>query len=89
MKNLLRCILCFAFVVGMATPSEAIICCLINKIVECPPIRKMRNECRAKKAAHKMKEKKHLLACLKKVLNHGCLCGGERECDCQCDCGCD
>jgi len=87
MKNLLRCILCFALVLGMATPSEAFICCLINKIVECPPIRKKRNECRAKKAAHKMKPKKHLLACLKKALDHGCFC--ELECDCQCESPCD
>lgn len=89
MKNLLRGILCFAFVVGMATPSEAVICCLINKLVECPPIRKLRNECRAKKAAKKMKAKKPLFAGLKKALENGCGCERECDCDAECECGCD
>ena len=93
MKNLLRVILCFAFVVGMATPSEAIICCLINKLVECPPIRKLRNESKAKKAAKKMKAKKPLGASIKKLLEHGggrdCDCDCDADCDAECECGCD
>lgn len=80
MKNLCRGLLCAAILVGTATPSEAFICCLINKIVECPPVRKMRNEHRAAKAAHKMKAKKPHTCCLKKLLDGCCdcdSCGGE------------
>ena len=84
MKNLLQGILCIAFVVGTATPAEAIICCLINKVVECPPVRKLRNECKAKKAAKKMKAKKPLFGCLKNLLEHGC--DGDCGCDGECDC---
>jgi len=80
MKNLMRGILCFALLAGTATPSHAIICCLINKLVECPPIRKCRNEHRAKKALKKTQVKKHC-ACLKKLLDGDCDCQG--ECDCQ------
>ena len=85
MKHLLRGVLCFAFVLGTATPSEAVICCLINKLVECPPIRKMRNECRAKKAANKMKAKKPLCGCLKELFKSACDCDcdGGGECDCN------
>ena len=86
MRNLLRGVLCFAFIVGTATPSEAVICCLINKIVECPPIRKKRNECRAKKAANKMKVKKHLFGCLEKLGQRGDDCGCQCECESECDC---
>ena len=43
MRILLRAILCISLVVGTATPAEAVICCLINKVVECPPVRKLRN----------------------------------------------
>ena len=85
MRNLFRGILCIALVVGMTTPAEAVICCLINKIVECPPVRKLRNECRAKKAAKKMKVKKPLFGCLKELFEHGCDC----ECEGDCDGGCD
>ena len=81
MKNLFRGILCIAIVVGMTTPAEAVICCLINKVVECPPIRKLRNECRAKKAAKKMKVKKPLFGCLKDLLEHVCDCEGDCECE--------
>jgi len=89
MKMLLRCLLFFAFVLGVATPSEAVICCLINKLVECPAVREMRNKCRAKKAAHKMKAKKHHLGGGNKGCKHGCQsncqCGGDCESECDCD----
>ncbi len=84
MRNLLRAVLCAAFVLGMATPSEAIICCLVNKIVECPPIRKARNECRAKKAAKKMQVKQPLCDRLKGLLECGCDC----DCECASECNC-
>ena len=87
MRILLRAILCIALVVGTATPAEAVICCLINKEVECPPVRKLRNECRAKKAAKKMKVKKSLCSCLKGLLEHGC-CGECCEDECEGGCGC-
>jgi hypothetical protein len=94
MKNLSRYILFFALALGTATASEAgPICCLINKIVECPPIRKLRNECRAKKEAKKMKAKKKPLSCLKKLCEklHGgnCDCDGCSDGDCESDCGCE
>ena len=90
MKSLLLGLLCFAFVVGMAAPSEAgPICGLINKIAECPSVRKLKAECRAKKAAKKMKAKKPLCARLKQALENSF--GGDCDCDCDADaeCGCD
>ncbi len=81
MKNLTRGVLCLALVLGTAAPSQAIICCLIDKIAECPAVRKMRNECRAKHAAKKMKAKKPLGHCLKELLGAPCDC-----CACQGDC---
>ena len=95
MKNLLRGILCFALVVGMATPSEAVICCLIDKLAEltqleeCAAIRKLRAEHRAKKTAKKMKAKKPLFAGLKKSLENRCCCDLGCDCDAECGCGCD
>lgn len=94
MKSLLRLILVFVLVLGATTTMEAgPICCLINKVVECPPIRKLRNECRAKKAAKKMKVKKKPLSCLKKLCErlHEGICGCDDCCDgdCEDDCGCE
>ncbi len=85
MRNLMRAILCIALVAGTATPAEAVVCCLINKIVECPPVRQLRNECRAKKAAKKMQVKKSVCGCLKDLLHHGCGCEGECDGGCGCD----
>jgi hypothetical protein len=85
MSNLFRGILCIALLVGMATPAEAVICCLINKIVECPPVRKLRNECRAKKAAKKMKVKKPLCSRLKELIESEFNCDYDCDGDCACE----
>lgn len=82
MKNLVRATLCFAILAGTATPSHAIICCLINKIVECPPVRQARMEHKAAKTAKKMQAKKPHFSCLKNLV-HGCDGGCEGECTCN------
>jgi hypothetical protein len=82
MKNLVRATLCFAILAGTATPSHAVICCLINKIVECPPVRQARMEHKAAKTAKKMQAKKPHFSCLKNMLN-GCDGGCEGECSCN------
>jgi hypothetical protein len=94
MKVLLRCVLFFAFAVGMATPSEAFIgpllklpCKLLEcpcKLLECPAVRKLKAQCRAKKTAHKMKAKKPLFGGGKDRCKDDCKDG----CDCDYDCGC-
>ena len=93
MNKLLRCVVFLAFAVGMATPSEAFIgpllklpCKLIEcpckLLADCPALRKLKAQCRGKKAAKAMKAKKPLFGGHKRDCDHSCDC----PCDCECDC---